>query len=91
MTILDFRQSLLEAERGLPHTVEKAGRQHDVEHGVGHAHRQRIAAEGRAVGAGGHAFRRLARCQAGADREPAAKRLGERHDVRLNADTLIGE
>ncbi len=29
--------------------------------------------------------------QAGADRKAAAERLGERHDIRLDADTLIAE
>ena len=56
---------------------EESGRQHDVEHGVADRHRQRIAAEGRAVGAGRHALAGLGGGEAGADRKAAAERLGD--------------
>ena len=91
IAILDLREPLLEQQRDPLHAFEKAGRQHHVEHGVGDAHRQRIAAEGRAVRAGGHALGRLGRRQAGADRETAAERLGQRHDVGRDAGALVGE
>ena len=45
-------------------------------------HRHRVAAEGRAVGAGDHAAGRLFGRQTGADREPVPERLRHRHDVR---------
>ena len=60
-------------------------RQHHVEHRIAGRHRERIAAEGRAVRAGGHALGGFAGGQERADREAAAERLGERHDVRLDA------
>ena len=81
----------LSSERILPHPVEEAVRRDHVEHGIADRHRQRIAAEGRAVGAGGHALGRFRRRQAGADRKAAAERLGQRHDVGRDAGVLIGE
>ena len=74
-----------------PHAIEEAGREHHIEHRIAGRHRQRIAAEGRAVGAGRHALRRFGGGEAGAERKSAAERLGERHDVRLDAGRLIGE
>ena len=71
----------LNSSADLLHVVEEARRQHHVEHGVADRHGQRIAAEGRAVRAGGHALGGLGGGQARADREAAAERLGERHDV----------
>ncbi len=71
--------------------VEEAGLQHDIEHGIRRGDRQRIAAEGRAVRAGRHAFGRFRRGEARADREAAAERLGQRHHIRRHADALIGE
>ena len=50
------RQMLLQMAGHATYVVEEARRQHDVEHRVAHGHGQRIAAEGRTVGAGGHAF-----------------------------------
>jgi hypothetical protein len=91
IAVLDFGEALLEQQRRAPYPLEKAGREHDIEHGVGRAHGQRIAAEGRAVSARRHAPRRFGRRQARAHREPAAERLGERHDVRLDAGPLVGE
>jgi len=70
--------------RLLDHVEEAVGGDH-VEHGVGDRGGERIASEGRAVRAGGHAFGRFRGGEERADREAAAKRLGERHDVRLNA------
>ena len=43
------------------------------------------------MGAGGHACRGLAGREAGTDREPAAQGLGERHDIRGYAGTLVSE
>ena len=91
VAILELGQPLLEQQRILAHPVEEAVRRHHVEHGVGDRHRQRIAAESRAVGAGGHALARFRRRQAGADRKAAAERLGQRHDVGRDAGVLIGE
>ena len=80
---------LLEQQRGALHPLEEARREHDVERGIGGAHGQRIAAEGRAVRAGGHALRRLGGTEERADRETAAERLGEPHDVGRDADALM--
>ena len=41
--------------------------------------------------AGGHAFRGLARRETGADREPAAKPLGQRDNVGRDAGVLTGQ
>ena len=71
--------------------VEEAVCEDDVEHGVADRHGQRIAAEGGAVHAGGHADRRRIGRQAGAHREAAADALGDRHDVGLDARPFIGE
>ncbi len=70
---------------------KEAGLKHHVERRVHRAHRQQIAAEGRAVGAGGHALGRRVRRQHGADWKTAAERLGERHDVGRHAAALIAE
>ena len=43
------------------------------------------------MGAGRHAFRGFTGGQAGAEREAAADRLGNRHDVRRDPGALIGE
>ena len=69
----------------------KPGVEHHVEHGVADRHRQRIAAEGRAVRAGRHALGGLGGREAGAEREAAADALGDRHDVGRDAGPLIGE
>ena len=71
--------------------LEEAGLQHHVEHRIGRRHRQRIAAEGRAVRARRHAGRGLRRRKARADRKAAAERLGQRHDVGRDAEPLVGE
>ena len=46
MAILQLGQALLQDQAGAPHAIEKARRQHDVEHGIADAHGQRIAAIG---------------------------------------------
>ena len=76
--------------RGLD-TIEEAGFEHHVENGVAGRHRQRIAAKGRAVGAGDHADRGALGREAGADRKAAAQRLGDRHDVGRDPGPFIGE
>ncbi len=91
MPVADFREPLLEQEPGLVHALEEALLQHHVEHRIGHRHRQRIAAEGRAVRARGHALGRRFGGQTRADRKAAADALGDRHDVGLDARPLIGE
>ena len=91
MAVLELGKTLLQQQRGAAHLVEKAGCQHHVEHGIAGRHGELIAPEGRPVGAGRHAFRRLGGGEASADRKAAAERLGERHDVRLDAGALVGE
>ena len=91
MPILQLGEPLVEEDRGPPHALEKTGRQHDVEHRVARRHRQRIAAERRAVAAGGHALGRLLGGETGSEREAAADRLGDGHDVRLDPGALIRE
>ena len=73
------------------HAIEEARLKHHIEHGIGGRHRERIAAEGRAVGAGRHALAGFLGAEERADRETAAERLGERHDVGVNAGALIGK
>ena len=81
---------------------EVAGDFTDVVHQLGlgelfhrsqrHGHGQRIPAVGRAVRADCHTGAGFGAGHAGADREPAAERLGERQDVRLHAiGPLVGE
>ena len=71
--------------------VEEAGLEHHVEHGVGSRDRQRIAAEGRTVRARRHAGCGFRGGKTGPDRESAAERFRERHDVGGDAEALVGE
>ena len=84
MPVLDLGEPLLEQQRHLADVIEEAGLEHDVEHGVAGRHRERIAAEGRAVGAGRHALGRLRGGEHRADREAAAEALGERPSRRAS-------
>ena len=69
IAILQLGQPLLEQQRRLPHALEKARREHHIEHRIAGRHGERIAAEGRAVGAGGHALGGFGGGEAGADAE----------------------
>ncbi|CDX50950.1 hypothetical protein MPL3365_130224 [Mesorhizobium plurifarium] len=89
--VRDPGQSLFQKQRLALHVLEETVGQHHVEHGVADRHRQRIAAEGGAVHAGGHAGRRLVRGEAGAHREAAADALGDRHQVGRDAGPLMRE
>ncbi|CDX33909.1 hypothetical protein MPLA_1690011 [Mesorhizobium sp. ORS 3359] len=89
--VRDCRKALLQQQRLALHVLQEAVGQHHVEHGVADRHRQRIAAEGGAVHAGGHAGRRLVRGEAGAHREAAADALGDRHQVRRDAGPFMRE
>ena len=71
--------------------VEEARLEHHVEHGIAHGHGERVAAEGRAMAAGGHAGARGLGGEAGADGEAAAEPFGGRHDVRGDARPFMGE
>ena len=71
--------------------LEESRREHDVEHRIGHRHGERIAAEGRAVGPGGHADRGALGDEASADREAAAQRLGGGEHVRRHPFPFMGE
>ena len=87
----DRREALLHQQRLAVDLVEEAVLEHDVEHGVADRHGQRIAAEGGAVDAGGHADGRLVGRKAGAHREAAADALGDRHEVGRDAGPFMGE
>ena len=87
----DGRQALLHQQPLAADLVEKAVFEHDVEHGVADRHGQRIAAEGGAVDAGGHADSRRVGGQARAHREAAADALGDRHEVGLDAGPFMGK
>ena len=87
----DRREALLHQQALAADLVEEAVVEHHVEHGVADRHGQRIAAEGGAVDAGGHADRRSVGRKAGAHREAAADALGDRHQVGLDAGPFIGE
>src|SRR5262245_23444068 len=91
MPVPDLGQALLEQERGLLHPLEEAGRQHHVEHRVAGRHGERVAAEGRAVGARRHALGGLGGGEAGAERKAAAEPFGQRYDVGRDAGLLVGE
>ena len=91
IAVLDLGEPLLEQEADALDAIEEAVGQHHVEHRVARRHRERIAAEGRAVRAGGHALAGFLGGEERADRKAAAERLGERHDVGRNAGPLIGE
>ena len=73
------------------HAIEEARLEHHIERRIAGRHGERIAAEGRAVRAGGHALAGFLGGEERADRKAAAERLGERHDVRLDAGALVGE
>ena len=90
-TILDLGEPLLEQQADLADVVEEALFQHHVEGRIAGRHRERIAAEGRAVRARQHALAGILGGEERADRKAAAKRLGERHHVGLDAGALVGE
>ena len=91
MAVDHRRQPLLEIEALAAHVLEEGRIGDDIDDGVADRHGQRIAAEGRAVGAGRHALGRLVGREARADREAAAEPLGERHDVRRGTRPFVGE
>src|SRR6266446_184945 len=68
-------QLALEVLAALVHAVDETRLQKHVEHGVGHAGGQRVAAVGRAMGARHHADGGLLGRHEGADREAAAHAL----------------
>ena len=74
-----------------PDALKKSRLEHHIEGRVPGRHRERVAAEGRAVRTRSHALPGLFRREKCADRKAAAKRLRKRHDVGLNADSLVGE
>ena len=92
VAILEFRQPLLEQPAKSARTrSRKPSAGHHVDHRIADRHRQRIAAEGRAMRAGGHALAGFRRRQTGADRKAAAERLGDGHDVGSDPGMLISE
>ncbi len=91
IAVLDLGKLLLEQQPDPAHPLEEAVGEHHVEHCAGRRHGERIAAEGRAVGPHRHALGRLGGGEAGAEREAAAERLREPHDVGSDAAALIGE
>ena len=91
VAVLDLGEALAKQDRAAVDLVEKRRREHQVEHRIADRHGQRIGAEGRAMGAGGHALAGLRGGEAGADRKPAAQRLGDAHHVGRHAAALIGE
>ena len=75
----------------LKHMVQETGFQNFIKHRIGRRRCQLIAAKGRPM----HA-RRKGRCglfigQKGADREPAAKTLGRRHNIGLHVRPFIAK
>ena len=91
MLVLELGELLLEREAGLAHLLEEAVGEDDIEHRIADRHGKRIAAEGRAMRAGGHALRGILGGKAGAHREAAANALGDRHDVGCDARPFMGE
>ena len=91
MPVSQFGEALLHQQAVPPYLLEKALAGDDIEHGIGRGHGELIATKSRAMRAGGHALGRFRGRQARADREAAAKRLGQRHDVGFDAGVLIGE
>ena len=64
--VLEPRQPLLEPEPHRRDVIEKARREHHIEHSIAHGHGKRITAEGRAVASGRHGGADLLRGEAGA-------------------------
>ena len=91
VAIFQLGKALLEQQCIFSHSIEKLWIGHDVEHGITDRHCERIAAEGRAVRPDSHPLGSFRRRKACADRETAAKRLRNRHDVGLNSAALVGE
>ncbi len=87
--LAEFLELALQVLAALAHAVDEARLQQDVEHRVGDAGGQRIAAIGRAVRARDHADRRLLGRHEGADREAAAHALGDRRDIGLHARPVV--
>ena len=91
MAVHQRREALLQKQAHLPDVIEEARREHDVEDGVADRHGERVAAEGRAMDARGHALGGLGGREARPHRETAADALGDRHDVGLDAAPLMRE
>src|SRR5208283_2117584 len=91
MLVLELGELLTQHRLQPIDALEEAFFENDVENRIGDARRQRVAAEGRAMGAERHASGRLFRRETGADRESAAEPLGERSDVGRDARLLDGE
>ncbi len=70
---------------------QEAVGQHHVEHGVADRHGQRIAAEGAAVAAAGHAIADRRGGQAGTHREAAAQALGHGQHIGCDSGGFVGE
>ena len=91
MRLGDRAEALVQDLAAFAHPGEKAVLQHDVQNGVRHRAGERVAAEGRAVGARGHGGSSGGGGEAGADREPAAQTLGDGRDVGTHAGLFAGE
>ena len=91
MAVLQFSKTLLKQQGVFAHAPHEFRFGYDVEHGVTDRHRKRIAAERRPMRADGHPLGRFGRRKARPDRESAAERFRKRHNVGLNAATLIGK
>src|SRR3989442_2175042 len=80
-----------EVQPDRPHVLEERRLGERLHRRDGGRAGDRVAAEGRAVGAGREGRRDALGRAHGADREPAAERLGERHDVGRDAGGLVRE
>ena len=92
IAVLQPRELLTEVAGDVADVLQQLWLGQLVERGKADRHRQRVAAVGRAVRAHGHAPCGFGGRKAGADREAAAQRLGDTHDVRRCVlRPLIGE
>ena len=91
MLVLERGETLLQPEPHLRDVIEEAGFKHHVEHGIADGHGERVAAESRAVAAGGHSCAHCLGGEAGADGKAAAEPLGGGNDVGLDAGPFMGE
>src|ERR1700730_4133155 len=91
MPVLQPGEALFERHAHRGDVLDKTWRQHHVEHRIANARRERIATKRRSMRAKGHAPRRVARRQKGAERKSAADALGDRHDVGRDAKEFVSE
>ena len=90
MIVLERGETLLQPEPHLRDAIEEAVFKHHVEYSIADGHGERVAAESRAVAAGGHSCAHCLGGEAGADGEAAAEPLGRGKNIGLDSGPFMG-